>query len=63
MFMRTDMRPTRSPHTVLGVLLIAIGAMIFAGQLVGAEVARLGWPCFIIVPGAFLLALGLSDAK
>jgi hypothetical protein len=45
---------------VLGVLLIALGALFFAGQAVGIDLGHLGWPFFVIIPGLALLGVGLA---
>jgi hypothetical protein len=44
----------------LGVLLIALGALFFVGQVVGFEVGRFGWPFFVIIPGVAVFGVGLA---
>ncbi len=43
-----------------GLLLILAGAAFLVSNLTGFDVGRYGWPAFIIVPGLFLLILGLA---
>jgi len=58
-----DRRNQRSVGLVLGALLIIAGIVLLIAQQVGfdvtAELGRLGWPIFIILPGLALLAVGL----
>ncbi len=55
-------RPMAAP-AIVGLLLIAVGAVVLAGRQVGidpfASVAAWGWPLFVIVPGLVLLAAAL----
>lgn len=43
----------------LGVILIVVGGLLFAGQLVDIGLDDLGWPFIIIAIGVAILALGL----
>jgi len=43
----------------LGVLLIVLGALFFAGQAIGFGLGRFGWPFFVIVPGLAVSGAGL----
>jgi hypothetical protein len=45
---------------VLGVVLIVIGAILFADRLVGIDLASAGWPLFVIVPGVLIFAWGIT---
>jgi hypothetical protein len=45
---------------VLGVLLIALGAAFLASEQLNFSWERYGWPIFVIVPGLFLLLVGLA---
>jgi hypothetical protein len=44
----------------LGVLLMVLGALFFAGQAVGFDLERLAWPFFVIVPGVAVFGAGLA---
>jgi hypothetical protein len=44
----------------LGVLLIALGALLFVGQAVGLDPGRFAWPFFVIVPGLAVAGAGLA---
>jgi hypothetical protein len=44
---------------VLGGLLILVGIALLVAQLVGVDLGRVGWPFFVIIPGAVVLILGL----
>lgn len=48
-------RPRNS--TVLGSLLILVGAVFLLGHLFSIDLGRYGWPLFIIVPGVLILLL------
>ena len=43
----------------LGVVLIVIGALLFAGQLLGIGIDDIGWPAIVIAIGSAVLVLGL----
>jgi len=43
-----------------GVILIALGAMFLAGEQFKLDLARYGWPVFVIVPGVIMLVGGLA---
>jgi hypothetical protein len=43
----------------LGVLLIVLGALFFAGQAIGFDLGRFGWPLFVIIPGLAVSGVGL----
>jgi hypothetical protein len=55
-----------SPDTrggvVLGLILIALGGILLVDRLTGIDLGRFGWPLFVIVPGALVLAWGVSMA-
>jgi hypothetical protein len=44
----------------LGVLMISLGVLFFAGQVVGFDLGRLGWPFFVIIPGLALSGAGIA---
>lgn len=52
---------------VLGIVLIAIGALVLLARATGLDVfesiGEWGWPAFIIVPGLVLLGLALVPAR
>ncbi len=43
----------------LGVLLVVLGALFFAGQAIGFDLGRFGWPLFVIIPGLAVSGVGL----
>src|SRR5438105_7577734 len=62
---RGPVRPSASPSrprqsTIMGGLLVLIGAILLIGQFVHVDVGRYGWPFFIIVPGVALLVVALA---
>lgn len=62
----TEERSPRGPEpsiAALGVLLVAIGGVLLAGQLLNIDIGRVGWPLFVIVPGAVLLLAGLGSRR
>ncbi|HET6380754.1 MAG TPA: hypothetical protein VFH63_06925 [candidate division Zixibacteria bacterium] len=45
---------------VLGIILIGVGLLFLAGQLLDVDWGAIGWPVFIILPGLALVLLGLT---
>ena len=60
-----DQRSVSGP-AILGVLLIALGAVVLVGRQAGLDlfesIGSWGWPLFVIVPGVVLLAVSLVPA-
>jgi hypothetical protein len=52
-------RGTDNGALIFGLLLILAGAAFLVSNLTGFDIGRYGWPIFVIVPGLFLLILGL----
>jgi hypothetical protein len=56
-------RGDRSLGLLLGGVLVVAGVVLLAAQMAGfdlvADLRRLGWPIFIILPGLVLLVIGL----
>jgi hypothetical protein len=52
-------RPGRQ-STVLGGLLVLIGAILLAGQFVRIDIGHYGWPFFVIAPGVVILFIALT---
>jgi predicted tellurium resistance membrane protein TerC len=50
----------RPGSVVLGLFLIALGALFFASEQLNYSLDRHGWPIFVIAPGLFLLLAGLA---
>lgn len=46
--------------TGIGALLVAVGIVFFAAQVLGVDVGRYGWPMIIVAAGAAMLVIGLS---
>jgi hypothetical protein len=54
---------SRAPLAInlaLGGILIIVGVFFLLAELLGIRLGRFLWPFFVIVPGAFLFALGLT---
>src|SRR2546422_4829324 len=56
---QTAVRPRRQ-STVLGGLLVVIGAILLLGQFVRIDIGHYGWPFFVIAPGVLLLVMALT---
>jgi dipeptide/tripeptide permease len=50
----------RQGTIVLGALLIALGVAFLVSDQLNFDWERYGWPIFVIVPGLFLLLIGLA---
>jgi hypothetical protein len=46
--------------TVIGGLLILIGAILLVGNVVRIDLGRYGWPLFVIAPGILLIVVALT---
>jgi hypothetical protein len=46
----------------VGLVLVLIGAVLFAGQLLGVGIEDIGWPFFVIAAGVAILFIGLLVA-
>jgi hypothetical protein len=46
---------------VLGVALIVLGLVFFAGQAVNMDIGEVAWPFYVIAPGLALAAVGLTQ--
>jgi hypothetical protein len=44
----------------IGLFLVVLGVLFFASEQANFDFGRYGWPMYVIVPGAFLLLLGLA---
>ncbi len=44
---------------LLGLALVALGIIVLLARLVSIDLASVGWPFFVIIPGAVLLVLAL----
>lgn len=47
----------------LGIALVILGAVLLLGPSLDLDLGRLGWPLFILGPGALLLAVGLAGPR
>jgi hypothetical protein len=45
---------------VLGIVLIAVGAVLLLDRYAGIDLGSAGWPLFVVIPGILLLAWGVS---
>jgi len=52
-------KPSTPPASVIGVVLIIAGILVFIGQSFDLNLGRFAWPLFIIVPGLLMLAVSL----
>jgi hypothetical protein len=59
---RPSERPGPSTMAV-GLVLVFIGAALFAGQMVGIGIEDVGWPIFVIGAGVAILLIGLVVAN
>lgn len=57
---RPSAKPDRN-NLAIGVVLIAVGLLFVAGQVLNFRLGQFMWPFFIIVPGAFLLSFAFSS--
>ncbi len=48
---------------VLGVSLIVLGLIFFAGQALNMDIGEVAWPFYVIAPGLALAALGLTQRR
>jgi hypothetical protein len=46
---------------VAGVVLIGLGLLFLADRVVDVDLARAGWPLFVIVPGLLVFAWGVTQ--
>jgi len=53
-------RRGRRQSTVVGGLLVLIGAILLAGQFLRVDIGHYGWPFFVIVPGLVILFVALA---
>jgi hypothetical protein len=56
---QTPVRPRRQ-STILGGLLVLIGAILLIGQFVRVDIGHYGWPFFVIAPGVLLIVVALT---
>ena len=47
----------------IGLILIAVGGILFAGQMAGIGIEDVGWPFFVIAAGVAVLLIGLLVAN
>jgi hypothetical protein len=52
-------RDERMGRALAGIALIVLGLGFLASQWLNLDLGRYGWPLYVIVPGLFLLVLGL----
>src|SRR2546427_12232268 len=50
----------RRQSTVLGGLLVLIGAILLIGQFVRVDIGHYGWPFFVIASGVLLIVVALT---
>ena len=61
--------PGRSPDSdgvptiAIGLVLVVVGAVLFAGQMAGIGIEDVGWPFFVIAAGVAVLVIGLLVAN
>ena len=61
--------PGRSPDSdgvptiAIGLVLVVVGAVLFAGQMAGIGIEDVGWPFFVIAAGVAILLIGLVVAN
>ena len=52
-----------APTVAIGLVLVVIGAILFAGQAAGIGIEDIGWPFFVIAAGIAILLIGLVVAN
>ncbi len=52
--------PGRGGMLVLGAVLLVVGVLALAGRSLGFDAMALGWPLFVLVPGALLFAAAVG---
>jgi hypothetical protein len=52
-----------TPTLAFGLILVLVGAVLFAGQLAGIGIEDIGWPFFVIATGLAILLIGLLVAN
>ena len=50
------------PTIAIGLVLVVVGAVLFAGQAAGIGIEDVGWPFFVIAAGVAILLIGLLVA-
>jgi hypothetical protein len=48
---------------VLGIALIVLGLVFFAGQALNLDIGEAAWPFYVIAPGVALVTLGLTQRR
>jgi hypothetical protein len=56
-------RPAVSGGVALGLILVVIGLLLFAGQAFDVSIGRLGWPFIVVAIGIVVLVLGLANRE
>ena len=51
------------PTIAIGLVLVVVGAVLFAGQMAGIGIEDIGWPFFVIAAGLAVLLIGLVVAN
>ena len=51
------------PSMAVGLILIVVGGILFAGQMAGIGIEDVGWPFFVIAAGVAVLLIGLLVAN
>ena len=52
-----------APTVAIGLVLVVVGAILFAGQVAGIGIEDIGWPFFVIAAGIAILLIGLVVAN
>ena len=52
-----------APTVAIGLILVVVGAILFAGQMAGIGIEDVGWPIFVIAVGVVILLIGLVVAN
>jgi hypothetical protein len=60
---RTGDWPGRMSTVAVGLVLVLLGAVLFAGQLFDIGIDDIGWPFFVIAAGVAVLVIGLVVAN
>ncbi|MDI6901899.1 MAG: hypothetical protein QMC79_09445 [Anaerosomatales bacterium] len=59
----TERSDSNRGAVVFGAVLVLAGIALLALQFTGARAIELGWPLFVLIPGATMLAVGLASRE
>ncbi len=60
---RAPRRGGGSGTAIVGGILIVLGILFLLGEQLNVDLARFGWPLYVVAPGVALMAFGLTQAR